>query len=72
MNFKNSKFIWLVIAFLLGYFMKQLCDNVVEGHGKHYCGKYNPTCVHCADGSTSTDVILGPGCDWRGGRSEHQ
>ena len=32
MNFKNSEFLWLVVAFLLGYFMRQICSGkLVEG-----------------------------------------
>jgi len=70
--FKNDQILMLVVAFLLGYFMKQMCSGVVEGLdcGKQTdCGSrasnkcdsnmFSPSFCKCNKGTT---YVKGEGC----------
>ena len=64
MNFKNSEFLMLLVAFLVGYFFQEIMNggDIIEGNNKCTCAggiaatKYCPHdnleyCVSCTDGS---------------------
>ena len=69
--FKNDQILMLVVAFLLGYFMRQMFSGVVEGLECYDLTRSNKvTCIPEADEGClrPTDSALGWGCSC-GGRN---